>query len=485
MKRNILDRFISYVSPGYALKRERARVAQVLYQDHVRKFEAASTSRRNRNWVTTSGSATTENEQSQGILRDRARDLESNNAHINKAVHIFSGYLVGSTGITAQIAGKNDRATTDLRALWEEWIESLDFDFDGDLTFYGAQDLLSKRVYIDGDIIIRRRWRKLSENLVLPLQIQILEGDHLDISYNQILANGNEIRNGIEFDKNGKKIAYHLFSIHPGDVNADGKRVRVPAEDIIYLFDKKRAGQIRGITEIHASMIKVKDHEDLSDAKLLKHKLQNCFTGFIQDIEPDSDAAPGKEFDEDLEPGTLKTLPNGKTITFASPPQADGDQSFNKETLKSISAGVKIPYELMTGDLSDVNYSSLRAGFIPFYVFIDGYRKKVFQPKVCGGIFKWFLEAAEMVGKDTQSAKAKWIPPKREMLDVVKETSAAIRSIRGGISTLSEVVSQNGKSPEEHFKALQKDMNTMDELGLVLETDVRKMMKTTANERNQ
>ena len=61
------------------------------------------------------------------------------------------------------------------------------------------------------------------------------------------------IRAGIEFDKLGRRVAYHLYRSHPNDgalapMSGTGgiNTVRVPASEIIHLFRPLRPKQIRG-----------------------------------------------------------------------------------------------------------------------------------------------------------------------------------------------------------------------------------------------
>ena len=79
----------------------------------------------------------------------------------------------------------------------------------------------------------------------MPLQLQILEADHLDETYNTVAPNGNEIRMGIEFDKAGKRAAYWMFREHPGEVFMTVRnqfdRIRIPASEILHAYQPLRS----------------------------------------------------------------------------------------------------------------------------------------------------------------------------------------------------------------------------------------------------
>ena len=60
-----------------------------------------------------------------------------------------------------------------------------------------------------GEVLVRRRWRKSSDGLPVPMQLQVLEADFLDEEKHG--PNGaNEIIQGIEFSPIGKRVAYWL-----------------------------------------------------------------------------------------------------------------------------------------------------------------------------------------------------------------------------------------------------------------------------------
>jgi capsid protein len=61
------------------------------------------------------------------------------------------------------------------------------------------------------------------------------------------------------------------------------------------------------------------------------------------------------------------------------------------------------------------------------------------------------------------------------MIDPVKETEASIDAIRGGVTTLSEEIRARGKNPDTVLKEWSEDAEKIDELGLALECDPRKV----------
>ena len=94
-----------------------------------------------------------------------------------------------------------------------------------------------------GGVILRRRYRKAEDGLLIPMQIQVMEIDHLDTQRTESLATGGRIIGGVEFDPIERISAYWLFppcTWRGGAVAKALTSVRVPAEDVIHLFEQER-----------------------------------------------------------------------------------------------------------------------------------------------------------------------------------------------------------------------------------------------------
>jgi Phage terminase large subunit (GpA)/Phage portal protein, lambda family len=85
----------------------------------------------------------------------------------------------------------------------------------------------------------------------------------------------------------------------------------------------------------------------------------DCRDLMVSDIEP--------LFEDSFEPGIMRVLPPGSDVVFPDVPTIEGSADFLRHMLRTIAAGVGLPYELLAGDLSQVNYSSAKTGFSQFY----------------------------------------------------------------------------------------------------------------------
>jgi lambda family phage portal protein len=476
MRFNILDRTIAFFSPQAGFKRAKMRAGI----EAIRAYDGASRGRRTEDWKARGTSANAETKGALHTLRDRAREQDRNNAYAKKAINVIANNSIGA-GIRISLKAKEIQKGNVLTH-WNHWADYIYCDFDERLNFYGLQKLVMRTVALSGEALVIRHRTSYRLNEV-PLELQVLEGDYLDQGRDTtLLDNGGRIEQGIEFDKRGKRKGYWLFTYHPGDVrNTDSGSVFVAAKDVLHIYLKDRPGQERGVPFGTASMVLLKDFKDYQDAELLRQKIASCFALFVQDDEVDtatSGSGPGAEdMSERVEPGIIEHLPPGKTITFANPPTTTGYGEHTKRLLQAIAAGYGITYEALTGDLSMVNFSSGRLGWLEFHRQITDWQQNMIIPQLCHGVFEWFCEAARIAGLLEGGLSAEWTAPRREMIDPVKETNGLKIMVRNGFMSLQEAIRELGYDPDNLLKELKEDMDKLTELGLILDIDGRNDLK--------
>lgn len=454
---NILDRFIEGVSPAMAMRRAQARMAI----DAMRGFDAASKGRRTAGWHTTKSSSNTENRTALDILRDRSRDLVRNNPYAKNAIDVICTNTVGDGIRLGVTAGEKNVDLTPLKDAWREWADSTSCDYNGKLNFYGMQKLVMRGVAEGGNIIVLKRRVKKKENKY-GMQLQLLEGDLLDHNRDNPQIDGEGyILQGIEFDKNGKVVAYWMFDRHPSEsfVSRNFVSKRVLAKGVIHVYWIERAGQVAGVPFGTSGMMTLNDFGDYQDAQLIRQKIAACFVAFVKN---GNDTLTGKgktpSLPEKVEPGMIERLGSGEEVTFGSPPAADGHESYSRTTLRGVAAGYGTTYEAMTGDLSNVNFSSGRMGWLEFKRRITDWQKNMMITMFCEEVFKEFLSAADIAGVSVKgSLKTRWTTPRREMIDPLKEVNGLVNEVRGGFKSWQEAIRELGYEPEDVLKQLAED----------------------------
>jgi len=481
MPANWMDHAIASVAPRMAARRVLARQA---FETLTRGYDGASKGRRTDGWRAPGSSADTEIGVAGALLRDRMRDLVRNNPHAAKAVAVLVNNIVGS-GIMPRAASGDDKLDRKVDALFTRWTS--DCDADGQLDFYGLQTLICREMVEAGEVLVRRRLRRSSDGLPVPLQLQVLEADFLDATKSSNVGAGRIVQ-GIEFDPVGKRRAYWLHPQHPGDAHGalrGGLDSRpVPATEIAHVYEKQRT-QARGVPWGAPVIRSLRDLDDYEVAELVRKKTEACVTAIVfgddesqQGIAPTVVDADGNRV-EQFEPGLIAYARGGKDIRFNQPSATGGYGEYKRASLHTISAGFRVPYELLTGDLSQVNYSSIRAGLVEFRRQIDAVQWQLFIPMFCAPVWRWFTEAAWAAGQiPTPDVPVEWSPPKFEAVDPQKDAMANLLSIRSGTMTLAEVIARQGRNPDAVLAEIAATNAKLDALGLVLDSDPRRVTKT-------
>jgi lambda family phage portal protein len=470
------DRFLVSLVPQFGMQRLQARAS---IQQLERHYEAATSSRRTENWTRDAKDADLTLRGAARDLRLNARDLIRNNAWARRAQNVIANNTVG-WGIIPKATGADAGINTAAMDLWKTWAESTECESDNRATFYGIQHLIMRALVADGEVLIRRRFRRPSDGLTIPLQLQVLEADYLNTAMNALSSEaGGPIVQGIEFDKLGSRAAYWLWSQHPGSGrNAEAPK-RVPADEVIHVFDVERPGQSRGVSWLASAIVNLKDLDDYDDAEIMKQKIAACFAAFVTDTDGlatplgDTGTAPDDPVDT-FEPGMIVNLPPGKTVVSASPPTMTSD-ALPMRTLRRVAAGIGVTYEDLTGDYSQVNFSSARMARIAHWGNVHRWQESMLIPLLCMPVWNWAMEAAVLAGALPIAPRSTWTPPPMPMLEPDKEGLALQRLIRTGAMTPSQMVREQGRDPEAHWSEYAADLKALDTLGIVLDSDVRAM----------
>lgn len=470
----------------------------------VGEYEAAGFGRRLGAWGTSISGPSTVVSNNLSSLRSRSRQLIRNNPLVDGGTDSYVANIIGS-GINPRWKVKDPALKIELQELWDDWVDEADHN--EVLNFYGIQSLICRGLIDAGEILARLIPRPPEEDLSVPLQIQILEADHLDESYSMLVPNGNEIRMGIEIDEEGKRVAYHLWPEHPGEAFITrrniAQRIRVPASEIIHVFKPLRAGQMRGRPWLSSIIVALHDLDQYSDAERVRKKTAAMFGGFITESLPpagdpagwfgkrDSNDAAGREVIA-LEPGTFPTLPRGMDVKFSQP--VDVGQTYEvwiKQQLREIAKGMGITYEQLTGDLSGVNYGSIRAGLLEFRRRVEQLQRDIIIFQFCRRVSHAWLDAAvlsaaislpEYVNPRRRRIyrRIKWRPDGWPWVDPQKDLAAAKDTVRSGFGSRSKIVAEKGDDVETIDRENAEDNARADGLGLVYDTDPRKTSRTGA-----
>ena len=494
---NLLDRAISVVAPRVALQRVRSRVALELTTGYLERhavrfrYDGATAGRRSHGWYAASTDANVELMGSLIWLRNRSRDLIRNNPYAARAVEELAGNVVG-TGIVPKAKTGNTAIDKIIDAEWQFFADACDTP--QRLDFYGMQTLTVRTMAESGEAIVRFRPRPADAGLRVPLQLQMLEADFLDQARTMGLINGH-VMEGVQFDEMGRRVAYWLFSYHPGGVlilNPRGGIVSqpVPADQIMHVYRVLRPGQVRGVPWLAPVMMALRDLDDYCDAERVRKKIEACVTAFVEQPEgidgdplglAGTDPSSGLPV-ESFQPGMVEYLKPGQVVKFNNPPAAGGYREYKMTELQGIMAGIGLPYELGTGDMSQVNYSSWRGGMLGFRNTVEAFRWLTLIPLFAMPVWRRFIDTLILQGKIPQSAvnepkiglrTVQWTAPRFESVDPVKDAEAVLKDVRMGRKTWFEAVLENGYDPTTQIEQIALFNKLVDKFEIILDSDPR------------
>jgi lambda family phage portal protein len=333
---------------------------------------------------------------------------------------------------------------------------------------------------------MRRRWRRASDGLPVPFQLQALEPDYINMQLTGPNATGGARIQGIELDAIGRRAGYWLYSGHPGAVLPGGLDTKlIPATEIAYCYRADRPEALHGGTWFAPVIARIKDFGEYEDAQLVRQKIAACFTVFRVDgddyngQEPTTDSNGDElELGDELtavEPGIIERLGPGEDVKFATPPGVDGYEPYSSVTLHAVAAGLGLPYEELTGDFSQVSFISGRLGRMALKAGVEAVQWNIIVPQLLDRIGGWFLEACEFAGKDVTGCEVRWTPPRFPMASPETEVPANRDAVRAGQKTPSQVIRENGDDPETFFDEFAADFAKIDALGLILDCDPRRV----------
>lgn len=422
-------------------------------------------------------------------LRNKSRDLTRKYPYMNGAYKTIVGNILGG-GISVLSRSSDLNFRKDIKELWDEWQENCDIE--GIHNLKALLGIAIRERYEAGEVFIRHRPCFVDDDHPVPYVIEILEPDFVPHDYNAVLPDGGFIIGGIEFDKNNRRVAYWMYKQHPGDnliIRDNTTYVRIPAEEVCHYFSPQRAGQIRGIPECFSGIVKARDLMVYDEAELTKKKMAALLAGFIVTPADAAEAINGDDEDEDagpgeavakLEPGMMMALAPGEDVRFTSPVESGNSyEPFIKSNHRQMARCIGMTYEEFTGDLSGVNFSSIRTGLNQSQ---REYRQEqdrlirmvlrvIWKNFVKYAVLSGKIEASEYADMPNDYARARFQAPGWAYVNPVQEVQAVKEKIKAGLMSRQQAAADMGEDIEEIDAQLVNDANRAASNGMVFDID--------------
>ena len=436
------------------------------------------------------------------ILRARARNLEQNHKYGKRYMTLVANNVVGDCGPTLQVRAMQDDgkaldqpANSAIESHWAKWGCRCDVRGQSDLPHLLRTAV--KTVARDGEVLVRF---VRDSRVAYGLQLQFLEADRLVESINTTLKNGNVIRQGVESDGYGCPVAYHVRTAHPGEnfYNRGNPSdiERVLARDMLHLFLPERFEQVRGHTWLHAVLNRANMLQGYEEAAVVAARVGAAKMGVFTrtDTAPPTPLGEGMaeakdDFDNfqiSAEAGEFFDLPPGYDLKSWNPDYPHQNfESFMTQCLRGMSAGLDVAAHNLSGNMTDVNYSSARIAELSerdAWKVLQGW----FIHAACKRIFDEWLQTATLTNSITFPASGRALPAEKAAkfidaarfqgrrwtwIDPMKEIGANIEAINARLKSRTAVTAETGVDFEELMSEIAAEEQTAEDAGVELPKD--------------
>jgi lambda family phage portal protein len=446
-------------------------------------INSGKTGRTQKNWRPTSKPFNLEIKGKESLILARSKFLEFNSTQLNSMLKSLSRNVT-RTGIKPQAKIKNSRKELNvslndlIEEHWGIWTRKEFCDVQGLRDFYRMQKLIYRRYFVDGGIFVKFI---NDRNSKYRLKLQLLELELLDINKNEVLENGNQIVSGVEINNFRKPVAFWLCEVPKSPLhsysNQSNNSKRISTEEIMLIYDPFRVEQLHPLSCISPIITKLNDLLDIDENELTKEKLQTALSAIIikndayaigvdSNEETDSDG----DIEEIWKSGGVAYLEPGEDIkTLESNKNTSGYQTFQKIQARDASKAVGLSAEQVTGDLSEVNYSSARTGSIEDEKFfkmeqqfmIDIFCQPVYEKFIDTLYLVGILNAVDFTKNPYKYYKALWLTPGNDWIDPLKQANAEVTLIKSGLKTRRQYYGERGLDFDEQMDNYKSEIELL------------------------
>ena len=423
-----------------------------------------------------------------------ARSCEQcmNNPYMGRFLSLLENNVIGDKGITLQAQAKDQNGKLDTaaneahEAAWKEWQKAKNCDVTGKTNFIGICKLAIKTVAREGEALIRIV--KGKEAGKWGYALQLIDPRQLDVDRSTgELENGHFIRFGIEFNQYGKPLKYFLKKHEDNYYQVTGEPYDIiPAEEMIHIFIPEYINQKRGLPWLSNTLLRSNMLNGFEEAAVEHARAGACQMGFITNNDPDSIDDEDGEVEIEAAPASFHKLPTGYDIKQFNPAYPNGEfDVFSKAILRSIAAGLNVGYADLTGDLTQVNFSSLRQGILDTREVWKGLQEW-FKSTVVETIHEDWLKFSLLASKIKCGGgylKPERIDKYREVtwtmrrwlwVDPVKDVNSATISVNNGFRSRSDVIREQGRDPDEVWGEIEKENELLRQKNILVKNELIK-----------
>ena len=407
-------------------------------------------------------------------------------------------------GLTPDQAEKWQKDTEREFSLWAS--DKRACDATGMNNFYGLQQLALVSWLLSGDCIGIVKQRKTTRLLPYSLRVHLIEADRIATPTGSGLGTsllyttgknpdtGNTIYDGVEVDKDGMVVAYHIRSTYPFELGAPlrtewarvlayQEHTRLP--NVLHVIDTERPDQYRGVSYLAQVIEPLLQLRRYTESELMAAVIESFFTAFIK-TEASKEEMPFNELNEEAEheprnpndynmgPGQVNIMDPGEDVVFAEPKHPNGSfDKFAEAISAQVGAALEIPADLLLKKFN-ASYSASRAALLEAWKAFK-MRREWLADDFCRPLYEIWMSEAVARGRiyapgffDNPAIHAaylgsEWLGPSQGQLDPVKEITAEILACSEGFSTHEQsTIRLNGGQWDSNVERLKRENEKLD-----------------------
>jgi len=515
-KPNLLERALYMVAPKQGEKAYRDRMSRenkrsptqpkMSYGQHGASHSLNSLI----GWLLEPGDAEENIDLYSSTLRQRSRDLYAGGGLARSGPQALATAAIGwgilpKPKIDGDVLGMTDEQREETERLilreFKLWAENNMCDAERQQNFYGLQQLAFLSMLMSGDVFALFG---MKPNKRTPYQttVRLLEADRIctpDSSGDSIsveTASGGRIIDGVEINREGEVIRYHVASRSPlawGNskelvwtaIDAYGRETGLP--NILHIMEWERPEQRRGIPFVAAEIEQLKQFSRYMNSELAANVVSAMLTVFITSADDDGRASMEDAVNEqekvtndelklELAPGAIYDLPPGRDIKTMNPLRSNAQfEAFVNTCIMTIASSMGIPKEVLVKKYES-NYTAASAALLDFWRTVRVYRTK-FNSMFNQPVYEQWLSEAVALGRinapgffdDPAIRQAwcgcMWVGASMGHVDPLKEVNAAAARIQNCITTQEQEASEyNGNDWAANIRQRRKEIEALRDL---------------------
>jgi capsid protein len=293
----------------------------------------------------------------------------------------------------------------------------------------------------------------------------------------------------------GEPIGYSLHWVDPGAAWILPGAVwqssqRIPASEVLHVYRKRRPGQLRDVSWLAPVLLRLRDLGDYEAALLMKAKIEACLAAAVSEDGDEAMTGPASGLLRDAQGRTVESFEPGMilyrrgmgSVEVVNPSGGGSHAAFARRALEAAAVGAGLTYDQVSGDLTQANYSSLRAGKIEFRRLCEQVQYGMLIPVLVRPIADRFHGQGALLGLwgAQMPDGVSHVPPAHEMIDPLKDTTALIAQVRAGFVPQPEAAGAFGYDFRAAVEMIREANALLDEAGISLDTNPRRVAKSDA-----